>query len=290
METYILLINRAKNIYFKLNTLPIITSFIKEEQSNKKLVLENKSTEKIIIKRNNIELKILNLEKKKIFGFNDDNIKFFEEFKNLKEIELVESIPSLIDTSNNDNTNNNILNENIWKNIKIKMDIKCLNEIIFKNEHYDNFMTFFARNKKERTVDISLNLKDIIECLKHENMIIIINNIKERKDLIILLFHYYFGFEEKVMEEKKKKKITYNDKFSNKLKEYYNKGMDENRQENFPNFNYYYISNHEKNWFGGPGDETKGIKAINIKKENENESATFTIEYTNDNIWDILWK
>ena len=216
--------------------------------------------------------------------------------------------------------------ETIFNFIKEKynyiIDIKTLNEIIYKNkskEDITSWLKYLSLKLNESKFINSEVLKYILEMVEYVNYLkdiidlfkkfaeakkiikIKFENIKQRKEFFCLLsildiiqhndnykfieYEYEEKDEKNKKEEKKKKKVNIlnPDKIKKKIENYFIKEKNENNEEICSIFNYYYTSNKEKEIFGDNGKEKKSINY---------EGFIFDIEYKYNTTkqWDIIYE
>ena len=192
-----------------------------------------------------------------------------------------------------------------------KLDFKTLNNSIL-NKNFCSFSFLLIKYniyyKIPSKSEISKEEKDKIDlCLKAYDSIkniflfltkskskttFIINNIKERKEFYILLCIYDVISKndkkcEKIMIRAGKqndKQITINfyedtQIFKEILEKHFLKTINEENEDVYSKINYYYISEEEIEIFGEPGKEKQKISF---------KDFNFKIEYSNNNIFDIL--
>ena len=308
--------------------------------------LENKG---IIIKNNHIKNKLDNfyymslLSKKELFRIQksdygnelfdiDKDYKTFFEVNNINTIILKNSMLTNFNNSKIKDEKNNLTIINLMQdsNKNYKIDIKTLNEILYKNINIDDFTHLFyiyndiieINDKKELNSEeysnlglfknFNDNLKSIfkeVPQFSNESLTIMFNNIKERKEFFCLLMYLREinkdGNTEEINFKYRERpiKFIFSDKehiIKKKLDKYFLKEMNEEKKEKYSAFNYYYTSKEEIELFGEPGserDEAKRKTVINFDK------YRFKVEYTcynqnknneeetkGDEFWDYLFK
>ena len=308
--------------------------------------LENKG---IIIKNNHIKNKLDNfyymslLSKKELFRIQksdygnelfdiDKDYKTFFEVNNINTIILKDSMLTNFNNSKIKDEKNNLTIINLMQDSKknYKIDIKTLNEILYKNINIDDFTHLFyiyndiieINDKKELNSEeysnlglfknFNDNLKSIfkeVPQFSNESLTIMFNNIKERKEFFCLLMYLREinkdGNTEEINFKYRERpiKFIFSDKehiIKKKLDKYFLKEMNEEKKEKYSVFNYYYTSKEEIELFGEPGserDEAKRKTVINFDK------YRFKVEYTcynqnknneeetkGDEFWDYLFK
>ena len=308
--------------------------------------LENKG---IIIKNNHIKNKLDNfyymslLSKKELFRIQksdygnelfdiDKDYKTFFEVNNINTIILKNSMLTNFNNSKIKDEKNNLTIINLMQdsNKNYKIDIKTLNEILYKNINIDDFTHLFyiyndiieINDKKELNSEeysnlglfknFNDNLKSIfkeVPQFSNESLTIMFNNIKERKEFFCLLMYLREinkdGNTEEINFKYRERpiKFIFSDKehiIKKKLDKYFLKEMNEEKKEKYSVFNYYYTSKEEIELFGEPGserDEAKRKTVINFDK------YRFKVEYTcynqnknneeetkGDEFWDYLFK
>jgi len=210
------------------------------------------------------------------------------------------------------NNNPTIINLMLGSNINYKIDIKTLNDVLYKNKNIDDFTHLFYiyndiienRNKElsfeEYTIlglfkEFNDNLKFIFNSfpkLSNELLTIMFNNIKERKEFFCLLIflreinkkenteEFSMKYKNRDKDKDKNFKYVFPDKDSiikKKLDKYFLKEKNEEGKEKYSVFNYYYTSKEEIEIFGEPGSESDEVKrktVINFDK------YRFKVEYT----------
>ena len=348
--------NIGKNLYFEMNSLPIIMTYlaakkyyeiekIKEQFSiptnfnfksidkRKEFIVKIKGLENkgIIIKKNHIKNKLNNFYYMSNFAKNvslsiqksdygneifdiDKDYKTFFEVNNIKTIILKDSMLTDFNDSKikEEKTNLTIINLMKDSNKNYKIDIKTLNEVLYKNKNIDDFTHLFyiyndiieSINKKELSSyeeynnlglfkNFNDNLKSIfneVPQFSNELLTIMFNNIKERKEFFCLLIYLReinkkentdeINFKINFRSRDKSKNFFFPDKdliIKKKLDKYFLKEMNEEKKEKYSVFNYYYTSKEEIELFGEPGserDEEKRKTVINFDK------YRFKVEYT----------
>ena len=302
IENYIELINHQKlnqNLIFEMNTIPILIKHLKKGNSQSTIKgLKNKA---IIIKNNYIRHYKINpktgktKKSEEIIQEFDTDINY-SSFVNSNKIETVILKDCNFEESFSFINFINKINDKDKKYIKI--DIKSLNEYIYKNQSFDNYANFFNHLIKTRTssTEIELNqynnikkiksfkehLTKLFEILNNDKFTIIFSDIKEIKEFYCLLNF----FEEMENNDnfidyelsKSKERISFlsSDNFKNLKKNlglYFLYEKSELKQEDnfFTVFNYYYSSEDERNMFGEYGKEEN--KKIQLGK------YIFIIEY-----------
>ena len=347
-----------KNLFFEMNALPTIMSFLVEKYLRKgeKVIEEkiirtyfsfNDSLERektlrscfslkelkdknIILRKNNIQNKYYNYDyssenikgQKTDFGsdlFNlDQDYSLFFKLNNLQNITFENCLFEI--TKNDEKTKNNetiinLMNEMNGEKINLKLDIKTLKEIIFKNKSLsgindilkymtlktDKILNFQLKYYLKTIEDFCANLQTILEMLGKYKVTIIIKDIKERKEFfcILLIFRkikedandsriFLFtknGTNSKEEPEKSKFNIP---NFENSIEPYFLKEKNEINEDICSIFNYYYTSKEENELFGELGKEKDKIEF----KTNEGKmNFTFNIEfkYKNENYWDFIY-
>ncbi len=298
------IIIKKNNIKNKLENYENRLSYLQEknEKDNKKKShKEDKEKEK---RKEDFGSDLFNIvtDYKQFFNLNNiKNIEFekclFSRDKPVKEIgesDIEEVIINLIEDDNND------------KNYTI--DMKTLNEIIFKNKGAEDISSlgkYLSLNKNISTVDKS-DFEDYLKPLKliFDNLLKVFNifqtlknplkvkieSIKERKEFYCLLCLYDIlknkGSETQKFKEKGNEdeyiKLPKIENLKNELELYFIKDKNENKEDVYCVFNYYYTSDYEQNIFGEFED-----KGINYSENDINFKCK--LEYSK-NFWDIITK
>ena len=301
------------------------TEFIEKDSPFKIKGLENK---RIIIKKNHIKNKLSNnyyIPKRdssrnqksdyvnELFDIDEDYKTFFK----VNEIKTIILNDCMLTNFNNSkvmekNNNPTIINLMLDSKINYKIDIKTLNDVLYKNKNIDDFTHLFYiyndiienRNKElsfeEYTIlglfkEFNDNLKFIFNSfpkLSNELLTIMFNNIKERKEFFCLLIflreinkkenteEFSMKYKNRDKDKDKNFKYTFPDKdyiIKKKLDKYFLKEKNEEDKEKYSVFNYYYTSKEEIEIFGEPGSESDEVKrktVINFDK------YRFKVEYT----------
>ena len=302
---------------------------MREELIKKTFNIFNKERPKIIIRKNYIKNKLENYdvltqyfvnekgkELKIDFGSDIFNLDIdYKQFFILNEIETIIFENCLFTNYTNPKLeNSNIIKEtlfNLCEESKVKcykIDIKTLNEIIFKNKGIEDltylfrFLSLEIENKDLSTeiTDYLNNVKSFFENLKKtfkylgENMkeiTIVINNVKERKEFYCLMKVFEF-----IEDGKSYKTYTYKyhgnnnnsiilpnkEELKKRIQDYFLKEYNEDEKEILSVYNYYYNKNDdEKEKFGEIGVE-KNIKNCKFG------SFTFNIEFKYEDPWKFI--
>ena len=256
-------------------------------------------------------------QKNKIKGIILENCLFIN-FKNL-ELKSEEVIKRL------ENKINPTFKNFFDKNIKYKIDMKTLKELIFNLNGINDFAiimkiyNIFEEKRKELELsdneiqyfsdyaDFSTNLKQLF-LLINGKITIIINNIIELKELYCLIHLSFECWKSKTYKYKEKetkvpKEIEIKiprDLINKKIEKYFVKEYNEDNKFAYTIFNYYYESEEEKKFFGSlKADEKKffgGLKDYKAdKKFKIDEIKTFDdikfeIEYNYDDPWKIIFE
>ena len=301
---------KDKNIILKKN-------YIKSKYTNLEYLCEKKLLDKDGVNKTDYGSDLFNLEEdfNNFFNFNGiNNITFYDclfestkgikiykkEDKNEKEekIQLKETIINLMEGAK----------------FNVKLDMKTLKEIIYKNQSIDitdilKYITLKTSKVQPSEIndflkkmeDFCKNLKiifQIFEKQKKQKITIILNNIKERKEFFYLL-NIIKEIKENEMKEnsqKKEFKIKSKDQIktfiipdfkNNLLESYFLKEKNESNEEISSIFNYYYTSEEENALFGELGKE----KVEEISFEIFSVSYTFYIECKyKKKYWNIIYE
>jgi hypothetical protein len=248
----------------------------------------------------------------------DLDYKTFFNINNVETIILKDTLFSVCtdnrvkeDIKNQQTTITNLMlftseDERKYKKKNYKIDIKSLNEIIYKNKGIDDFTNLFKiylsvselKDKQKPKIDLRQNNK--IATLKNfcDNLInvfnafssysdkitIIFDNIKERKEFFCLLIFY-----KEINDKKNSESISFSFKeqsgsfsFPDKdlkirkqLYKYFIKEENEEKKDKYSIFNYYYTSPEEIQLFGKPGTEKDEKNKII-----EFDDLKFRVEYS----------
>ena len=336
IENYIKLINHQKlnqNLILEMNTIPIRMKYLKKGNSSTIKGLENKA---IIIKNNYIrhyklkpKTEIIKIsEKSEEINQEFDTDINFSSFVNLNKIETVilkecNFEESILDNKIHSFSFINFINKINDKDKKyIKIDIKSLNEYIYKNQslfdNYANFFNYLFKTKVSST-EIELNqfknmqkiilfkehLTKLFENLNNDNndkkeFTIIFSDIKERKEFFCLLNFFEVMQNENnftdydLSKSKDKIKFLSSDNFKNLKKNlglYFLYEKSELKQEDnfFTVFNYYYSSENERNIFGEYGKEKNEIEFGKYKFKIEYLDNSENNELKKVDPWEVLW-
>ena len=285
------------NETFKLNSIEdsnitMINVAIKKQSENVEylnyLLTKAKKPEKKIneIKKLDFGINLMNIDKdyKLFFSINNiDNI-------TLKNVEFSHSINSLIKEEEGITLINMISFTDDEKNIikmndypepkipNIRMDMRTLNGILFKNYLFEDigaifryFMIKIEQNEECKEQQVSNETADkkiiLMEYFKNYEKIfnsfkknikkttVILNNIKELKELFCILSLYKIiidknnWFKEILIVNKKKKEILLPNKIKieKELGPYFLKDKNEEENEIYSEFNYYFSNPSEKN-------------------------------------------
>ena len=260
--------------------------------------LENLKDKSIILKKNNIKNKLENYEElmylylklkieliknkdeKTDFGNDVFNLDIdYKNFFKINDINIVILKNCLFSSYSNQRIHENEIEETFINFVKddkrcYKLDIKTLNEIIYKNKSFDGisslFKFFSLENKQTITSDtyeylkllnvFFINLRNIFYYLRKyiKETTLIFNNIKEIKEFYCLMCIV------RVIQDKNNYdnlEFSYHDRPINfmfpkknlimeKIGPYYLETKNENDKNVFSVFNYYYRSDEEKEIFG----------------------------------------
>ncbi len=198
-----------------------------------------------------------------------------------------------------------------YKAKNYKIDVKTLNEIIYKNKNIDDFTQLFktylslAEMNDKQLQEMELKQNNLIQsfndnlnslfkdfCSNSNEITIIFDNIKERKEFFCLLIFYRevskrYHFEN--YKEKKNIKYVFPDEnleIKKQLDKYFIKEPNEDKKDKHSIFNYYYSCEEEIKLFGEPGTENnENNKMIKF------EELKFKVEYNcySKNVGDELW-
>ena len=243
-------------------------------------------------------------QKNKIKGIILENCLFIN-FKNLelKSEEVIKRLENKINP-----TFKNFFDENI----KYKIDMKTLKELIFNLNGINDFAiimkiyNIFEEKRKEFELsdneiqyfsdyaDFFTNLKQLF-LLINGKITIIINNIIELKELYCLIHLSFECWSSKTYKEKETKvpkeieiKIP-RDWINKKIEKYFVKEYNEDNKFAYTIFNYYYESEEEKKFFGGLKDN-KADKKFKIDEIKTFDDIKFEIEYNYDDPWKIIFE
>jgi hypothetical protein len=318
------LINHQKlnqNLILEMNTIPILIKYLKKGNSQSIKGLEKKA---IIIKNNYIrhdKLKPKNEKSEEIIQEFDTDINY-SSFVNLNKIETVilndcNFEESIVDNKIHSFSFINFINKINDKDKKyIKIDIKSLNEYIYKNQSFDNYTNFFKHLIKTRTssteiepnqikniqriISFKEHLKKLFKILNNDKFIIIFSDIKEIKEFYCLL-NFFEVMENKdnfidyaISKSKEIIKFLSSDNFKNLKKNlglYFLYEKSELKQEDnfFTVFNYYYSSENERNIFGEYGKEKNEIEFGKYKFKIEYLDNSENNELKKVDPWEVLW-
>ena len=296
---------------------------------NDSILLKGKN---IILKKNNIKSfyenyeclsgsKSLDKEIKKtdfgsdLFDLNED----FRQFLKVNKINNVTFENCLFESTKNlkyykkkgkESIKETIINLVEGKKFNMKLDMKTLKEVIYKNKSIGDityilkYMTLDSQKEYNQDTkdflkiieDFCRSLENFFYVLEKEKITIILNDIKDRKEFFCLLNllkaikedchdKRIFKFTDKGGIKEEKYTIP---NFSGLFGPYFLKEKNEEEDKEFSSvFNYYYTSEEENKLFGKLGEE----KSVIEFKTTKNEINSFYIEsrYKNKKFWDIVY-
>ena len=293
---------------------------------NESFKLNGINDKKIIIKKNNIKNKIENFEffyyfairferanylkcdfGKDIFNLDVD----FRAFFLLNKLDNITLENCLFSNYSNSKLNPEQISETIINLIRdtnknYKLDIKSLNEVIYKNKSAEDITFILKYLMLEENQQINAEIIDYIRYLGFffnnlkylferfnkyiKNLTIIFNNIKERKQFYCLLcvlriisdetnnINMTFYYHDKPMGFK----LPNQERIKEKIGNYFIKKKNENDKDVISTtFNNYYTSDEEMKLFGS---------FENRKEEIRFERYKFKIEYKFRDQWDFIMK
>ena len=338
IENYIELINHQKlnqNLTLEMNTLPILNKYLSSTKNKKgasQSIIKGLENKAIILKNNYIRHHKLKPKSEKtekseeIIQEIDTDINYIS-FINENKIKTVILKDCTFDEFFENNIQSfsfiNLINNNKDKKYtkkNYKIDIKSLNEYIYKNQ-FDSYFNFFNHLIKTTTnsnheIELSQpnqykdiqkiilfkeHLTKLFESIKHyiEVFTLIFSDIKERKDFYCLLYFFEeFQKEENLADYiiNKEKKIQFfsHEKFKN-LKQnlglYFIQEQSElkTKDDIYTVFNYYYSSEDEIKMFGEYGKEKNEIKFGKYKFNVEYLDSREGNELKKIDPWEVLW-
>ena len=292
--------------------------------------VEGFNNKTIILRKNNIKNRLENYEElmsvyykknkeydkgkdeKTDFGsdlFNlDIDYKRFFKINNIDNIVLENCLLSSYTNPRIDNKEIKETFHNLLIDVKknYKLDMKTLNEIIFKNKSVDDlsvFIKYFSlQNNQQLSPDVFEYLRNFDHFLNNllmtfeyirvftKNVTIIFKSIKEVKEFYCLLCVFRIIKDKKNFEEIEfpvpnrtpiKKSFPKKDLLENKIAPYYLKKKDEEKKDVCSVFNNYYTSDEELKLFGDYD---------NLKKEITFGNIMFNAEYQFNDPWEIILK
>jgi hypothetical protein len=189
----------------------------------------------------------------------------FTNYKN--ELKSDEAIKKIEDNSNQTITNF------ISKNIKYKIDIKTLKQVLLKNNNIDDFSHLMKKLINNESIEnIKKNLKELID---NKIRFIINDNIEFKEFYFLTCCYYQKDSNAKELEEK--------------LQKYFiqEKNEESDNKYAYTIFNYYYSNEEERKLF----NEVK-VKTIirDDDKDKEIKIKDFYIIYRNRKSWEIIFK
>ena len=238
----------------------------------------------------------------------------YKQFFILNGIKTIIFENCLFTNYTNSKLENNIIKETLFnlceegKDKCYKIDIKTLNEIIFKNKGIEDLTYLFRflsleiedKDLSTEIIDYLNNVKSFFDNLKKtfiylsknmEEITIVINNAKERKEFYCLMKVFEF-----VEDGKSYIKYTYRyhgnnnnsiilpnkEELRKRIQDYFLKEKNEDEKEILSVYNYYYNKNDdEKDKFGEIGVE-KNIKNCIFG------SFIFNIEFKYEDPWKFI--
>ena len=250
-----------------------------------------------------------------LFDLNED----FRQFLKVNKINNVTFENCLFESTKNlkyykkkgkESIKETIINLIEGKKFNMKLDMKTLKEVIYKNKSIGDityilkYMTLDSQKEYNQDTkdflkiieDFCKNLENFFYILEKEKITIILNDIKDRKEFFCLLNllkaikedcqdKRIFKFTDKAGIKEEKYTIP---NFSGLFGPYFLKEKNEEEDKEFSSvFNYYYTSEEENKLFGKLGEE-KSVIEFKTKKD---EINSFYIEskYKNKKFWDIVY-
>ena len=293
---------------------------------NESFILNGIKNNNIILKKNNIKNKLETFEFYYFFAINFERHKFlkidfgkdifnldvdYRAFIILNKLDNIVFENCLFSNYINPKLKPEQISETIINLIRetkknYKLDIKSLNEIIYKNKSAEDITFILKYLSLEEGQQISgdiieyfKNLQLFFDNLKYlfgrfvkymNKLTIILNNIKERKQFYCLLCLLGIIIKEQNITKMKFKyhekemvfKLPSQEKIKEKIEKYFIKRKNENNKDVCsPTFNSYYTSDEENRLFGD---------FENKKEEIQFEIFKFKIEYKFDDQWDFIMK
>ena len=310
----------------KMKEIAIKASKNREELISKTFNILPKGNSKIILRKNYIKNKLENYDILTQYFVNekgkDLKIDFGSDVFNLdidfRQFFILNGIETIIldnclftNYTNQKLGDQSIIKETLFnlceesKDKSYKIDIKTINEVIFKNKGVEDLTYLFrffsldiqGKDLSSEITEYLKNVKVFFDNLKktfkylRENIkeiTIIINNLKERKEFYCLMQVLMF------VDENSDINYTYNyhgnknsiflpdkEELRKKIQDYFLKEQNEDEKEILSVYNYYYTSDEEKNYFGEIGE-----------KKNINNCAFgnyhFNIEFNYENPWTFI--
>ena len=276
-----------------------------EKQENEKVNKNNESNNKLN-NINNSYYDLLLLDK--FVDNNTNSINSFSNLNSLNNINIINNKSNINNASNKKSQEGFDLdfNSNVQsKDKSYKIDIKTINEVIFKNKGVEDLTYLFrffsldiqGKDLSSEITEYLKNVKVFFDNLKktfkylRENIkeiTIIINNLKERKEFYCLMQVLMFVDENSDINyiynyHGNKSSIFLPDKeeLRKKIQDYFLKEQNEDEKEILSVYNYYYTSDEEKNYFGEIG-EKKNINNCAFGKYH------FNIEFNYENPWTFI--
>ena len=318
-----------------MNTLPILKEYLSSKKNKKgtsQNIIKGLENKAIILKNNNIrhhKLKPKSEKKEKseeIIQEIDTDINYIS-FINENKVKTIILKDCTFDEFFENNIQSfsfiNLINNNKDKKYtkkNYKIDIKSLNEYIYKNQ-FDSYFNFFNHliktttnsnheiessqpnqyNDMRKIILFKEHLTKLFESIKHyiEVFTLIFSDIKERKEFYCLLYFFEeFQKEENLADYiiNKEKKIQFfsHEKFKN-LKQnlglYFIQEQSElkTKDDIYTVFNYYYSSEDEIKMFGEYGKEKNEIKFGKYKFNVEYLDSREGNELKKIDPWEVLW-
>ena len=329
IENYIELINHQKlnqNLTLEMNALPILKKYLsstKNKKGTSQNIIKGLENKAIILKNNNIRHHKLKPKSEKtekseeIIQEIDTDINYIS-FINENKVKTVILKDCTFDEFFENNIQSfsfiNLINNN--KNYKI--DIKSLNEYIYKNQ-FDSYFNFFNHlmktttnsnheiessqpnqyNDMRKIILFKEHLTKLFKSINHEKFTLIFSDIKERKEFYCLLYFFEeFQKEENLadytLNQEKKIKFFSHEKFKN-LKQnlglYFIQEQSElkTKDDIYTVFNYYYSSEDEIKMFGQYGKEKNEIEFGKYKFKVEYLDSREGNELKKIDPWEVLW-
>ena len=243
----------------------------------------------------------IDIDYKKFFKLNNIFTIIFENclfsyFSNprIKEKDIEETIINLMSFENRTYIiDMKTLNEIIYKNKSMSDTSSLLQLINSKNNNYQMRDNDYTQDVKEyllKLAKFSSKFVDIFKCFKNNKITIYFNNLKERKEFYCLLCIYRVLKNDKNYdkftlnkEPKNEIKIPNSKELRKAIEDYFLKEKNENNEEICSIFNYYYTSEEEKNLFGDYGKEKEKINF-------EGNEFEIKYEYNIEDHWNFIYE
>ena len=308
LMTYLMTSKQYKD-NIKINEIKEIPMYFNQSDNFKRINWTDKSdkfddlkNKNIILRRNNIRNKLENYyylkevvqsflhqdkNKKEPSDYGRDIAYFDEDYKSFFIYNGVTSMTienSLFTNYKNELKSDDAINKIekksnqtitnfISKNIKYKIDIKTLKQVLLKNNNIDDFSHLMKKLINNESIEnIKKNLKELID---NKIRFIINDNIEFKEFYFLTCCYYQKDSNAKELEEK--------------LQKYFIKEKNEESDNKYAYtiFNYYYSNEEERKLF----NEVK-VKTIirDDDKDKEIKIKDFYIIYRNRKSWEIIFK